>query len=253
MKKALSLLLALVMALSLTVPALAADGDKSGTTTITATKAAPFSYEIVIPESVTGITAAGVYQVGQAKVENVVSATADTVISYTATTTDFKLSTDESKTMAATYHTEQAATNAFPTTAVKVYENKADAASIPTMWVKIADSDWNAADAGTYTATVTFNFEAKEEVEMVTVSFATSARSGATNYLFTDSSGQTVTSVQVPKGTAWSHSDQTLTIGDVTVTTNQYADGVLLNDEGTPIVMHSGTFDADATLYFIWI
>ena len=111
---------------------------KTGSTDITATKAAPFTYEIVIPESVTGITAAGVYQVGQAKVENVTGATDNTVISYTATTTDFKLSTDESKTMPATYYTEEAATNAFPTTAVTVYENKADAASLPTMWVKIA-------------------------------------------------------------------------------------------------------------------
>ena len=162
MKKALSLILALVMALGLTVPAFAAENDKSGTTDITATKAAPFSYKIVIPENVTGITAAGVYKVGEAKVTNVVSATDNTVISYTATTTDFKLSTDDSKTMAATYYTEQAASNTFPTTAVTVYKNKADAASIPTMWVKIAEDAWNAAAAGTYTATVTFNFEAKE-------------------------------------------------------------------------------------------
>ena len=136
----------------------------SGSTTITATKAEPFSYEIVIPTDVAEITAAGVYQVGQAKVTNVISATDSTVISYTATTTDFKHSTDNSKTMAATYHTEKTAENAFPTDAVTVYENNADAASIPTMWVKIADSDWNAAEAGTYHATVTFNFSA-EEVE----------------------------------------------------------------------------------------
>ena len=59
---------------------------------------------------------------------------------------------------------EQAATNAFPTTAVTVYENKADAASIPTMYVGISESAWNAAENGTYTATVTFNFSS-EEVE----------------------------------------------------------------------------------------
>ena len=158
MKKALSLILALVMALSLTVPAFAADGDKSGTTPLTAIKETPFSYEIVIPTDVAAITAAGVYEVGQAKVENVVSATDDIVIFYTAATTNFKLSTDDSKTMAATYYTEEAATNAFPTTAVRVYEHKAGAESIPTMYVKITEDDWNAAAGGTYNATVTFNF-----------------------------------------------------------------------------------------------
>ena len=165
MKKALSLLLALVMALSLTVPALAADGEKSGTTPLTAIKETPFSYEIVIPTNVAAITSAGVYEVGQAKVTNVVSAMDETVISYTATTTAFKC--EGKSDLPATYYTEEAAENAFPTTAVRVYEHKADAESIPTMWVKITEDDWNAAADGTYNATVTYNFEAIEDALII--------------------------------------------------------------------------------------
>ena len=143
-----------------------AEEGKSGNTDITLTVAKSLTYDMVIPEDVTNLNAAGIYSVGQAKVENVENATDNTVISYTASTTAFKC---EGKTdIPASYYTEQAATNAFPTDAVTVYENNADAASIPTMWVKIAEEDWNAAENGTYTATVTYNFSA-EEVEKVTI------------------------------------------------------------------------------------
>ena len=171
MKKTLSLILAVMMLLGcMSVTAFAAENDKSGDTTITAKKVTPFSYEIVFPTNVAEITKAGAYMVGQAKVTKVAGATEKTVISYTATTEDFKC--EGKSDLPATYHTEEAATNAFPTTAVTVYENKADAASIPTMWVKIADADWTAAADGTYTATVTFNFEAKEAEPVAIVTIA---------------------------------------------------------------------------------
>lgn len=147
---------------------LPAEEGKSGTTEITATKAEPeLKYTIVIPTNVAEITNFGVYEVGQAKVTGVTGATDKTVISYTATTTDFKLSTDENKTMTASYYTEETAENAFPTTAVTVYEKEGDAASIPTMWVKIAEDAWNAAENGTYKATVTFDFAAEEKAEKI--------------------------------------------------------------------------------------
>ena len=124
------------------------------------------TYDMVIPEDVTNLNAAGVHSVGQAKVENVKNATEKTVISYTATTTDFKC---EGKTdIPASYYTDAQGAAAFPTTAVKVYENKKDAENIHTMYVGISETDWNAAENGTYTATVTFNFSA-EEVEKVTI------------------------------------------------------------------------------------
>ena len=169
-----------------------AASGKSGNTDITLTVAKALTYDMVIPEDVTNLNAAGIYSVGQAKATNVKNATDKTVISYTAETTAFKC--EGKNDIPASYYTEQAATNAFPTDAVTVYENKAEAASIPTMWVKIAEDDWNAAENGTYTATVTFNFSA-EEVEKVTIAdilpegFPTSAilsawQNNAACYLF---------------------------------------------------------------------
>ena len=106
MKKALSLILALVMALSLTVPAFADDNA----TTVTATVPS-MSYNIVIPTSGAAMTAenhkdgvvlgAGV-QDGKTKagVENVQYAKATDKIYYTATLGDF--TDDNDHTMTAT-------------------------------------------------------------------------------------------------------------------------------------------------------
>ena len=169
MKKALSLLLALVMALSLTVPAFAEEPDNSTDITLTVAKA--LTYDMVIPEDVTDLANYGIYEVGQAKVANVKNATEKTVITYTAETADFE---SEGKTdIPASYYTDAQGAAAFPTTAVEVYKNNADVASLPTMYVGISESAWDAAENGTYTATVTFNFTAEEVLATVADVLAT--------------------------------------------------------------------------------
>ena len=165
MKKTLALVLAIVMALGCMSITAFATTDNS--TDITLNVAKPLTYDMVIPEDVTNLNAAGIYSVGQAKVENVENATEKTVISYTAETTAFKC--DGKTDIPASYYTDAQGADAFPTTAVEVYKAKADAASIPTMYVGISETAWNAAENGTYTATVTFNFSSEEVEEKIEV------------------------------------------------------------------------------------
>ena len=170
MKKMLSLVLAAILLLGcLSVTALA-EGNQ---TTITAVKVAPLSYEIVIPTEVAQITAAGVYTIGAAKVEKVENANAKTVISYTATGTNFKA--DGMADMPATYYTAYTdeTTNTVLTDApITVYANGAPVADekLTILSVGISDTDWDAAEAGTYTATVTYDFTAAEAPITKTVS-----------------------------------------------------------------------------------
>ncbi len=128
-------------------------------TDITLKVAKELSYEMVIPEDVTNLNNFGVFEVGQAKVKDVKNATENTMIFCTAETTDFKC--EGKSDIPASYYTDAEGSTAFPTTAVTVYEDKADAEDIPTMYVGVSETDWDDAENGTYKATVTFNFEAK--------------------------------------------------------------------------------------------
>ena len=137
-------------------------GNKSGTTDITAIKAAPLSYKLVIPQNVPTITAAGVTKIGAPSVEDVKNATEKTVISYTASGTQLTLENSD-KTMKTSYYTDSEGETAMPSTAIEVYKSKALVNPLTTLYVGVAEDDWNAADAGTYHATVTFNFAAEEK------------------------------------------------------------------------------------------
>ena len=198
MKKILSLVLALVMLLGcMSVTAFAATDN---TTDITLTVAKELTYDMVIPEAVS-IDAAGVYAVGQAKVANVKNATDKTVISYTATTTNFK--SEGKSDIPASYYTDAQGDAAFPTTAVEVYKNKTDAASIPTMYVGISEAAWNAAENGTYTATVTFNFEVKAPKTFNTVADAIDTISDLTVFTNGQSEGASCSWKNEHDGDMW--------------------------------------------------
>ena len=214
MKKTLSLILAVIMLLGcMSITAFAADNQTTITAEITA---ADFGYEMVIPTATT-LTEANHENVllgtdGKVSIKDIKHPTDKVNVVYTVDLSNGNL-TDGTTTIAAIYKYQQGA-NEFAaidgTTKVTVYAN----ATVNDSFVNVTanSAQWDAAPTGTYNATVTFNFAAEEKAEMVTVSFATSTHSGATNYSFTDSSGQMVTSVQVPKGTAWSFSDKTLTM-----------------------------------------
>ncbi|MDO4813041.1 MAG: hypothetical protein Q3995_05945 [Eubacteriales bacterium] len=139
-----------------------AASGKSGTTDITAVKAAaPLSYEMVIPSAV-NMTEAGVVEIGTPSVENVENATENTVISYIATGTQLTLE-GGTATMATSYYTDSEGKTPLTDDAIEVYKNSAVIASPTSLYVGVAETDWDAADAGTYKATVTFNFEAEEK------------------------------------------------------------------------------------------
>ena len=138
----------------------------SGTTDITAVKAAaPLSYEMVIPSAV-NMTKAGIVEIGTPSVEDVKNATEKTVISYTASGTQLTLENSD-KTMTTSYYTDSTGTTAMPSTAIEVYKNKDLVDPLTTLYVGVTESDWNAADAGTYKATVTFDFAAEEKEEKI--------------------------------------------------------------------------------------
>lgn len=142
--------------------------SKSGSTDITAIREVqPVAYEIVIPDAVT-MTKAGVVEIGAAtiKTEKLKNATANTVISYTASGTDFALSTNASKTVPATYYTaytDENTNTVLGTAPIVVYQNNALVNPLTKLHVGVSEADWNAAVPGTYTATVTFDFTAEEK------------------------------------------------------------------------------------------
>ena len=155
MKKFLTLMTAAVLLFGCVNITAYADDAHKGTTTITATVAA-VAYEIVIPENVS-MTEPGVVEIGAPSVTNIQNANAKIVISYTAEGTDFAL-TGGSETMTATYYSDAEGKTVFPATAVEVYKNKALVDPLPKIYVGVSEDDWYTATPGTYTATVTFDF-----------------------------------------------------------------------------------------------
>ena len=250
MKKILSLVLAVVMLLGcMSITAFAAENEAEITAEITA---ADFGYTMVIPTATT-LTEANHENVllgtdGKVSITNIKHPTDKVNVVYTVDLTNGNL-TDGTNTINATYKYKQGDAEFAAidgTTKVTVYANK----TVNDSFVNVtANADqWDAAPAGTYNATVTFNFAAEEKVEMVTVRFCKGedVDGGCT---FTDNSGQTVEEVQVPKGTTWSLSGNTVTMGDVTVTASITVKSVSYDyyceNEAT-----SGTFNADTELYF---
>lgn len=169
MKKALSLILAVMMLLGCMSITVFAEEPKN-ITAITATKQAveepepevvPVSYEMVIPAAVT-ITEAGVKEIGAPAVKNVQNAEDNTVISYVATGTQLTLK-DSDKTMATTYYkayTSRVNYTLLTSDPIVVYQNKDAVNPLTKLYVGVSKSAWDAAEAGTYAATVTFNFSA---------------------------------------------------------------------------------------------
>ena len=167
MKKLLALVLALLMVLGCMSLTVFAD-EPNNVTPITATKPAvenpepevvPVSYEIVIPSEVK-ITKAGVKEIGKPSVTNVQNAEANTVISYKAVGTQLELESGEA--METTYYKAYTSRANYSllddNDSIVVYQNKAVVDPLTTLSVGVSKSAWDAAEAGTYSATITFNF-----------------------------------------------------------------------------------------------
>lgn len=161
MKKLFTLVLALIMVLGSMSISVFADENK---TTLTVNIDNPLSYDMIIPEDVT-ITKSGITEIGTPSVKNIKNAKDSTVISYTVTSTQLTLS-GGSKTVATSYYIDSEGKNAMPDTAIEVYKNNAFVNPLTTLYVGITANDWSAADSGTYTATVTFNFNKESTSSM---------------------------------------------------------------------------------------
>lgn len=170
MKKLSVLVLLLIMVLgNMSISAFAEENGKAGSTTVTANVPKPdVEYEIVIPSAVI-MNEAGVKEIGQAKINTAEGklkyATKNTVISYTASCTDFKLSNDENKTMEATYYaayTDATINTVLGPDPIIVYKDSALVDPLTTLYVGVTEDAWITAGMnapGTYNATVTFDFE----------------------------------------------------------------------------------------------
>ena len=168
MKKTLSLILAVMMLLGcMSITAFAAENEATITAEITA---ADFGYTMVIPTTTT-LTEANHENVllgtdGKVSIKDIKHPNDKINVSYTVDLTNGNL-TDGTNTINATYKYKQGA-NEFAaidgTTKVTVYANK----TVTDSFVNVtANKDqWNAAPAGTYNASVTFNFK-KEDVVTV--------------------------------------------------------------------------------------
>ncbi len=126
------------------------------------------------------MTEAGVKEIGAATINmeegKLKNATANTVISYTASGTDFTLE-ESVATMDATYYSaytdKDTNTQLNTTKSFEVYKNSALVDPLTKLYVGVSQSDWDTAaknNPGTYTATVTYNFSAGEvAVSAITV------------------------------------------------------------------------------------
>lgn len=173
MKKALTLILAVLMLFGcMSITAFAEDN----TTDITAiVPDKTLSYDMVIPTSTT-LTEEAHENVllgtdGKVTIANVVNGTDKVNVSYTVGLTNGNL-TDGTNTIDATYKYKQSESEFAAIdseTKVTVYANK----TVTDSFVNVTadDTQWDNAPAGTYNASVTFNF-VKEDVKTVTAADA---------------------------------------------------------------------------------
>ncbi len=212
MKKALSLILAIVMALGCMGLTAFAETPKNQTDITAIVPAKALSYEMVIPAATT-LTEEAHENVllgadGKVSITNVKNGTDKVSVYYTVDLTNGTL-TDGTNTIAATYKYKQgegefAAIDG--TTKVTVYEN----ATVKDSLVNVTadDTQWKAAPAGTYNASVTFNFSAVPMVKVRVYSY------------YGEINGQYHASITkyYPVGTAYTVNDEVLTIGADTYT-----------------------------------
>ena len=169
MKKALSLILALVMALSLTVPAFATDNSA----TINATVGG-FSYEVVIP-STTSLTEAAHTDVllgtdGKVTITKLSHASEDYEVFYTVGLTNGTLTNAAGNTIATTYGYKQGSATNYTAIAADTKVTVFTGGEVVDSYVAVSadDTQWKAAASGNYTASVVFNFEKEESTEGAT-------------------------------------------------------------------------------------
>lgn len=160
MKKALSLILALVMVLGLSVTALADDNTKNATVTATVPG---MTYEMVVP-SAADLTETSHSEVklggdtGTVTVSNVSHADASKKIVYTVTFGNEMFLKNGDKSMAVSYKVDG---NTLTTDSeVTVFDGSDTVDSVVT--ATVADPVWAAAAEGTYTEILTFHFAVKE-------------------------------------------------------------------------------------------
>ena len=164
MKKILSLVLVVVMMMSMTVTAFAA-GEQSGTTTVTAVVPEPVpEYTIHIPADMTLEYGNGGYQkVGEVYVSGAKNIKEENEIVVDISATELVNTTDASKKIPVNYYTND--TDAIgPYISINSSTQSVYAVGFYVkfgLWAEVTAEAWNAAKPGTYTSTITYNFEIK--------------------------------------------------------------------------------------------
>lgn len=129
------------------------------------------AYTIVIPTEIS-VNKKGVTAIGKPTVKDVENADGK-IITYTAEGTDFIKSDDGDITVMAEYYTAYTdADNNTPlgTESITVYDGGyISEEALTALYVFISDEEWENAENGTYHATVTYNFEAKEIVTIASL------------------------------------------------------------------------------------
>ncbi len=159
MQKICALLLAITLTLGTTAVALA-EGDKTGTTTLTAT-VPEHSYTINIPADMTLEFGNDDYQViGDVYVSNLVNIAenADRMIGCGVTATDLKKG---EKSIPVAYYYKEGSSWTTLRVDGSINTLNFDPSSLKkyTISAKIKKSDWGTAEPGAYTATITFDFK----------------------------------------------------------------------------------------------
>lgn len=160
MKKILSLVLVVVMLMSMTVTAFAAEGEQSGTSTVTAVVPEP-TYTIHIPADMTLEYGNGERQlVGEVSVTDVQYVADGTLILASMEATPLK--STEGNVIPAVFEYGRDyeddyydITKNIPT----VYKEAKDEYLTAYLYARVTVEDWKAAKPGTYTSTITYNFE----------------------------------------------------------------------------------------------
>ena len=160
MKKTISIILSIVMVFAMTITCFAENAVK-----ITAT-VPEASYTVNIPSAVSiDKDNYGFAVIGSASVKDIVHVSSSKTISYVATGTDF--SDGNGKTIPAKYYTTtqtsptkdtSAEVNNKVTGSISVFSGGAAVVTPTKICVGIEADDWLNAAAGTYTATLTYEF-----------------------------------------------------------------------------------------------